>query len=45
MSVEQMRGIISSVYKTKSWQDKVKKMPDGQIIAIYKRFLADGKLK
>lgn len=45
MSVEQMRSAIAKVYPGKSWQDKVKKMADGQVIRIYYKFLEEKRLK
>ena len=45
MKTEQMRHEISEVYKGAGWQKKVKKMNENQVIAIYYRFLANGKLK
>jgi hypothetical protein len=43
MSVEQMRSAISSAYKSSSWQSKVSKMSDNQVIAIYYKFLNTNK--
>ncbi len=46
MSVEQMRCAVAAAYKSSdSWQKRVAKMSDGQIIAIYHKFLSSGKLK
>lgn len=45
MKTEQMRHEISKVYKGAGWQKKVKKMNENQVIAIYYKFLANGKLK
>lgn len=42
-SVEDMRYAISKVYPGKSWQYKVSRMPDYQVIAIYYSFLRSGK--
>lgn len=44
MTVENMRTEISHVYKTRSWNKKVDEMYDDQVIAIYHKFLAEGKL-
>lgn len=44
MSVEQMRAYVIKVYDNKTWRDKVARMRDGQIIAIYNSFLEKGKL-
>ena len=45
MKIGQMRHEISKVYKSTRWQKKVEKMNEDQVIAIYYRFLANGKLK
>ena len=45
MKTEQMRHEISKVYKGAGWQKKVKKMNENQVITIYYKFLANGKLK
>ncbi len=45
MKTEQMRHEISKVYKGAGWQKKVEKMNENQVIAIYYKFLANGKLK
>lgn len=43
MTTLQMRNLIAGVYNSKSWKDKVAKMSDGQVFAIYNDFLAKGK--
>ena len=45
MSIEQMRSAIKKVYSGKKWKDKVDKMQDYQVAAIYERFLHSGKLQ
>ena len=45
MKTGQMRHEIAKVYKSTWWQKKVEKMNENQVIAIYYRFLAAGKLK
>lgn len=45
MGVEQMRSAIVKAYPGKKWADKVKKMSDNQVIAIYNRLLQSGKLR
>lgn len=42
MSVEQMRQNLMCLYG-ESWKAKVKKMSDGQVVAIYKSFQLRGK--
>ena len=44
MTVENMKTEISHVYDTRSWQKKVDEMYDDQVIAIYYKFLKEGKL-
>ena len=44
MTVANMRDEISYVYDTNSWKNKVDDMYDDQVIAIYYKFLAEGKL-
>ena len=43
-TLEQMRIEISNVYPNTTWENKVKRMADNQVIAIYNKFLKDGKL-
>ena len=45
MGIEQMRTVILSVYPGDGWKQKVKKMKDNQVMAVYMRFLQEGKLK
>lgn len=45
MSIEQMRATIANVYNGEKWKTKVSKMSDGQVIAIYGRFLDKKMLK
>ena len=45
MTTEQMRTAIGEVYSSDSWNAKVKKMPDDQVVAIYYKFLAAGKFE
>lgn len=37
MTIEQMRAEVARLYPGKRWQERVARMPDGQILAIYKR--------
>lgn len=39
------REAITKLYNSKNWADKVKKMPDNQVIAIYMKYRKDGKIK
>lgn len=43
MTTNEKRAAIARVYSTESWQQKVAKMSDAQVVAIYQKFLADGK--
>lgn len=45
MSTEQMRAAVKNAYLGKKWENKVKKMSDNQVIAIYNRLLENKKLK
>ena len=45
MDVGRMRVEIAKVYPGKKWQDKVKKMNDGQVIAVYYKFENDKQKK
>lgn len=39
MKVEQMRSEIAKIYEGVKWKNKVKEMPDNQVIAVYHSFL------
>ena len=43
MSVEEMRVAIAKVYSGKAWKERVRKMPDYQVTAIYFSFLENGR--
>lgn len=45
MDIEQMRKKISLVYSNKTWETRVKNMGPNQILAVYHRFLKDGRFK
>lgn len=45
MSTEQMRAEITKTYQGADWVEKVKKMTDQQVIAVYYRLLDQGRLK
>ena len=44
MTVEAMRSALGEVYPGDRWKNKVKEMPDAQIVAMYKRMEAQGQL-
>lgn len=41
---EQKRQQVMGAYSGKAWQDKVKKMDSGQVVAIFLRLKAQNKL-
>ena len=41
MSIEQMKEEIKKVYPKETWESKIERMTDKQIIAIYHRFLEE----
>lgn len=45
MTVEQMRNQVRTLYTSDTWWNKVDKMTDNQVIAIYHRAREDGRLK
>lgn len=45
MTPADMRGWVKAAYPTASWSEKVSKMPERQIIALYYRFKKEGKIK
>jgi hypothetical protein len=44
MSIEQMREAVGKAY-CGSWTEKVKEMPEGQVVRVYYSFLERGILK
>ncbi len=45
MTIEQMRDWVTSAYPGDYWKNKVKKMPDKKIIALYHSLIRQGKIK
>lgn len=45
MSIAIMRAKIEDCYHAEKWRDKVKKMSDNQVVAVYNKFLREGKIK
>jgi len=45
VSVRDMRSALRAVYSGASWQEKVDRMPDNQVIAVYYSFQHRGKIK
>ena len=42
MTIEQMRAEVAALYTGPKWKEKVARMPDGQILAIYNRQVLGG---
>ena len=42
MSMDQMRAAVAALYPGKRWKEKVARMPEGQILAIYNRRVLGG---
>lgn len=45
MTNDQMRDKVMEAYRGDNWKQKVRRMPDDQIIAIYYRLLKSGRIK
>lgn len=45
MTVDQMRKEICKIYPNKTWEEKVYRMYDDQVIAIYHNFEKTGKFE
>lgn len=45
MDILTMRRLVTSAYPSPRWAEKVKKMLDDQIIALYYSLLQRGKIK
>ena len=45
MTNDQMREKVAEAYNGEKWKQKVRRMPDDQIVAIYYRFLKSGRIK
>lgn len=44
-NTHQKRSEILKVYKTETWKERVMKMGENQVHAIYSRFRKEGKIK
>ena len=42
LSIDQMRAFIADQYPSKRWKDRVAKMSNGQVYAIYMRINLEG---
>lgn len=46
MTIEQMRKYVANRYpRSKNWQEKVKDMPNNQVIAVYNSFILRDSVK
>ena len=45
MTISQMRTQVANAYDSFRWRDKVARMSDGQVTAIYFSFLKNGKFE
>ena len=45
MSMDQMRAAVAALYSGKGWKEKVARMPEGQILAIYNKRVIEGSRK
>ena len=45
MSMDQMRAAVAALYSGKGWKEKVARMPEGQILAIYNRRVLGGSTR
>lgn len=43
-TIGEMRRIITNVYPGESWKNRVKRMYDGQVVAIFYSFMEHGKI-
>lgn len=44
MNVYKMRAVLAELYTGESWKDRVSRMPNEQVLAVYKRFERHGEL-
>jgi hypothetical protein len=45
MSAAEMRMAVSKAYDGEKWKDRVKKMPEDQLVAIYYSLIKSKKIK
>lgn len=45
MNADEMRAALLKVYDGEKWRRKIKSMGDNQVIAIYYKMVASGKIK
>lgn len=45
MTIEQMKLRLIEVYPGEQWLKRVERMQDGQVVAVFKKFQEQGKIK
>lgn len=45
MGYDKEREQVKAVYTNQTWRDKVNRMSDGQVFALWKKFRDENKLK
>lgn len=45
MTVGDMRSLVAKAYNGDKWKNKVRNMPDDQIVAIYYKMASTGKIQ
>ena len=45
MTMNEMRRFVSERYPNDNWKDKVERMPENQVMALYYKFMAEPKKK
>ena len=45
LSTNEMRKALKNVYLSPNWHEKVDKMHDSQVFAVYTKFKTQGKVK
>ena len=45
MSNQQIRVLVAGAYDGEKWKQKVKLMPDSQVVAVYKSLQKQGRLR
>jgi hypothetical protein len=45
MSTQQIRALVAGAYDGQRWKEKVKKMSDNQVVAVYKSLQKQGRVK
>ena len=45
LSIDQMRSALYDAYSSKTWQDKVTKMSDNQVIVVFRNLRRRGTIR